>query len=153
MGFGEAIRSGFRKYVDFSGRASRSEYWWWVVFYLLVVVVAAVLDGLLFPGSAGVQGTRTPDSAGFRSYGGILAAISSLALLLPSLAVLVRRLHDTDRSGWWFLISLIPLIGGIVLLFFLASKGTLGPNRFGPPPAGTQLTPGYESRPAAPGST
>ena len=141
MGFSDAIRSGFQKYVTFSGRATRSEYWWWVVFHVLVVVVAALLDRLLFPGSARV-----------RSYGGILSGIATLALFLPGLAVLVRRLHDTDRSGWWCLISIIPIIGGIVLLFFLASKGTLGTNRFGPPPASAGSLPGYDPLPATPGS-
>lgn len=148
MDFVSAIKSGFRKYVTFSGRASRSEYWWWALFYVLLFVVAGILDSILFPGSTGVQA-----GDGRIAYsGGAISAIAGLALLLPSLAVTVRRLHDTDRSGWWVLISLIPLIGAIVLLFFLASKGTLGVNRFGQPPAGAQLAPGYDSHPAAPGS-
>jgi uncharacterized membrane protein YhaH (DUF805 family) len=141
MGFADAIRSGFRKYGNFSGRASRSEYWWWVVFALLVAVVAAVLDGLLFPGSI-----RGPYSVG------VITVITSIALLLPGLAVSVRRLHDTDRSGWWLLLEVIPFIGWIVLLFFLASPGTLGVNRFGPPPTSVGSLPGYDSRPATPGS-
>jgi uncharacterized membrane protein YhaH (DUF805 family) len=140
MGFGEAIRSGFRKYVDFSGRASRSEYWWWVVFAILVGVVAGVLDAVLFPGSR---------RSG--AYGGVLQAIAGLALLLPGLAVGVRRLHDTDRSGWWYLIIVIPLIGWIILIIFLASAGTSGVNRFGPPLGGTRALPGSDFRPQTPG--
>src|SRR3712207_2846210 len=119
MDFRSAVETGFRKYVTFSGRASRSEYWWWALFYVLVFIVAGILDLILFPGSTGVQ-----TGAGRVAYsGGAITAIAGLALLLPSLAVTARRLHDTDRSGWWILISLIPLIGAIVLLFFMATKG------------------------------
>jgi uncharacterized membrane protein YhaH (DUF805 family) len=140
MGFGEAIRSGFRKYVDFSGRASRSEYWWWALFAFLVGILATVLDAVIFPGS-----TRSG------SYFGIVSGITTLALFLPYLAVTVRRLHDTDRSGWWLLIAFIPLIGAIVLLIFLASSGELGVNRFGPPPTRTRALPGNDFRPQNPG--
>jgi uncharacterized membrane protein YhaH (DUF805 family) len=148
MDFRSAVETGFRKYVTFSGRASRSEYWWWALFYVLVFIVSGILDSILFPGSTGVQ-----TGEGRVAYsGGAITAIAGLALLLPSLAVTARRLHDTDRSGWWILISLIPLIGAIVLLFFMATKGTLGVNRFGPPPGSAQLAPGYDSQPATPGS-
>lgn len=133
MSFGNAIRSGFHKYVDFSGRASRSEYWWWVLFHLLVGIAAIGLDAILFPRASGSP-----------PYLGVLSAVVTLALFLPSLAVLVRRLHDTDRSGWWYLIAFIPLIGGIALLVFLASSGTPGTNRFGPPPRGSGSFSDYE---------
>src|SRR3954470_22999276 len=99
MGFGEAIRSGFRKYADFSGRASRSEYWWWALLAFLVWLIAIVLDVIFFPGSI-----RT----GSYPYVGVPSGITSLARFLPNWAVAVRRLHDTDHSGWWSLIALIP---------------------------------------------
>jgi uncharacterized membrane protein YhaH (DUF805 family) len=140
MGFGEAIQSGFRKYVDFSGRASRREYWWWALFAFLVWLVALVLDVIFFPGSI---------RSG--SYVGLLSGIAGIALFLPNLAAAVRRLHDTDRSGWWSLIALIPVIGAIVLVVFLASSGTQVVNRFGPPPARTRALPGNDVRPRTPG--
>ena len=127
MSFGEAVRSGFDNYVNFNGRASRSAYWWWVLFGLLVSLAARVLDGLV--GSNIVR---------YNQYGmaiGIISSLVGLALLLPSISVLVRRLHDTNRSGWWYWIAIIPIIGWLVLLFFLVGPGTPGNNRFGPPPS------------------
>ena len=105
MTFGQSIKTCFSKYADFSGRASRSEYWWWVLFGFLV-------------------------SAGLGMINEILAGLFSLATLLPYLAVGARRLHDTDRSGWWQLLALIPLIGWIVLLIWYVQEGK-EPNRFG----------------------
>ena len=112
-----------KKYADFSGRASRSEYWWFYLLIIIVYAVAMIVDSVI--------GT---DQA-FGPYG-IVMAISMLALLIPSLAAAVRRLHDTDRSGWWLLIVLIPLIGVIVLLVFFVSGGTAGPNKYGEDPHG-----------------
>ncbi len=105
MQFHEAIQSGFRNYVNFSGRAPRSEYWYWALFVLLVNLAAQLLDALILGG-------------------GFLEVIVSLALLLPSLAVAARRLHDLNQSGWWLLIYVF--IWGS---FFW--RGTDGPNRFG----------------------
>jgi uncharacterized membrane protein YhaH (DUF805 family) len=114
MGFVEAISSCFNNYVGFEGRAARSEYWFWVLF---VVVASAVLRGV-----------------GHVLFGGpFLSAIFHLAVLLPGLAVAVRRMHDVDKSGWFLLIGFIPLIGWLVLLYFAVQPGTSGPNRFGPP--------------------
>jgi len=110
-----------KKYATFSGRSQRSEYWYFLLFYLIIYVVLAIIDGVT--GSYSMQ-------AGI----GLLTGILSLALFLPSLAVTVRRLHDTDRSGWWILIGLIPLIGGIILIVFLAQDSTAGANRFGENP-------------------
>lgn len=95
-----------KKYATFKGRASRSEYWFFTLFTVLISIALMVVD--IFTGSF-------DETAGM----GVLSGIYTLAVLLPSLAVLVRRLHDTNRSGWWFFISLIPLIGPIVLLVFL----------------------------------
>jgi uncharacterized membrane protein YhaH (DUF805 family) len=119
MTFSEAISSGFRNYVGFSGRASRSEFWYWILFNVLVSIALSIIDLAL------VSGNTT-----------VLSSIWSLATFLPSLAVGIRRLHDTDRSGWWWLISFIPLIGIIVLIVFWCSAGTPGSNRFGPDPLG-----------------
>ncbi|PWR20702.1 DUF805 domain-containing protein [Zavarzinia compransoris] len=104
-----------KKYVDFNGRARRAEYWWFVLFTVIVSLVLGAIDALIF-------GTS------------LLGPLYSLAVLLPSLGVLVRRLHDTNRSGWWILISFVPLVGFIVLLVFLVAEGTKGPNNFGNDP-------------------
>ncbi len=113
MGLIDAVATGFNKYVTFTGRAARSEFWYWTLFNILVAIVAGLVDGL---------------------FGlGFISTITSLALLLPSIAVAVRRLHDIDRTGWWVLIALTG-IGAIVLIVFDCIKGTAGPNRFGPDP-------------------
>ena len=111
MSFTDAIRDGFSKYVTFSGRSSRSAYWWWYLFGVLVLVVSLAIDYAL-------------------GAGGILYVLVALAMLLPNLAVLVRRLHDSGRSGWWILIALVPLIGAIVLLVFTL-QGSDPPNQWG----------------------
>ena len=109
-----------KKYATFTGRARRKEYWYFVLFSLIISVVLAVLDVML-----GTHYGRT---------GGLLGNIYGLAVLLPSLAVSARRLHDTDRSGWWLLIVLIPLIGAIVLLVFMCQDSKPGTNPYGPNP-------------------
>jgi uncharacterized membrane protein YhaH (DUF805 family) len=120
MGFTDAIKSGFQKYIGFGGRAARSEYWYWVLFILLLQIVAWLIDMTLF---------------GFNTTGvNPIGAIVSLATLLPGLAVSVRRLHDIDRAGWWIFLVLIPLIGAIVLIYWACLRGTVGANRFGPDP-------------------
>ena len=111
MSFTDAIRDGFSKYVTFSGRSSRSAYWWWYLFGILVLVVSLAIDYAL-------------------GAGGILYVLVALAMLLPNLAVLVRRLHDAGHSGWWVLIGLLPLIGAIVLLVFTL-QGSDQPNQWG----------------------
>lgn len=123
MSFTAAVRSALTKYVQFGGRARRAEYWWFILFSILVGVLTSLLDIAL--------GTDFENSA---ASGGLFGLIANLALLLPSLAVAVRRLHDLDRSGWWLLIGLIPILGAIVLLVFFVQDGTPGVNRFGPSP-------------------
>ncbi|MCZ7417958.1 MULTISPECIES: DUF805 domain-containing protein [unclassified Micromonospora] len=120
MSFADAVRSVLSQYATFQGRARRSEYWWFSLFLLLVGIAARVVDSAL-----GVD---------FEASGGPVSLVVNLALLLPSLAVSVRRLHDLDRSGWWLLLALIPIVGWIVLLVFAVQNGTPGPNRFGPSP-------------------
>lgn len=135
MSFPAAIRSVLTQYVGFRGRARRSEYWWFVLFTILVGIVAGILDtvlGTTFRSDAN-------DASAWYLSGGYIAAIVNLALLLPTLAVAVRRLHDTDRSGWWLLIGLVPIVGGIVLLVFFVLDGTPGPNRYGANPKQSPL--------------
>ena len=130
MSFVAAVKSVLTQYVGFRGRARRSEYWWFVVFSILVGLVAGFLDGVL-----GTEfRSATDDAPAWYSSGGFISSIASLALLLPTLAVAVRRLHDTDRTGWWLLIGLIPLVGGIVLLVFFVLDSTPGTNRYGVSP-------------------
>ena len=126
MTFSEAIRTCFSKYVDFSGRAARSEYWWFILFIALGNIVLSFVDAAIFGRSVDGQTVS------------ILGAIWSLALLLPAIAVGVRRLHDRDMTGWWLLLYLIPVLGALVLLFFFVQSGTNGANRFGLDPLADQ---------------
>lgn len=118
MGFQQAIATCFSKYAVFEGRARRSEYWWFFLFNLLMQGATGLLDAALFGGESG----------------GLLNGLYSLAVLLPGLGVGARRLHDTNHSGWWLLVSLVPLVGFLVLLIWLTRPGDAGPNRFGPAP-------------------
>lgn len=122
MGFVDAVKSGFSNYVNFQGRARRSEFWFWVLFVILVSFVAGFLDGML--GLAGPTGY------------GPLGGLVTLALILPGIAISVRRLHDTGRSGFWLFISLIPLIGAIVLIIFYIGDSQPGSNKYGASPKG-----------------
>jgi uncharacterized membrane protein YhaH (DUF805 family) len=124
MSFVTAVKSVLSQYVGFTGRARRSEYWWFALFTVLVSIVASVLDNAL--------GLTFMDG----SSNGFIGLVVSLALLLPTLAVAVRRLHDTDKTGWWLLIGLVPIVGAIVLIVFFVIDGTPGANRFGPSPKG-----------------
>ena len=124
-----------KRYARFSGRSRRREFWMFALFATILLVVALFLDNLFGFGTsshyAKVGGYRA--EAGFSANGGVLAGAVMLALL-PSLAVEVRRLHDTDRSGWWILLGFIPLAGPIVLPVFFCLDGTRGSNRFGADP-------------------
>ena len=110
-----------KNYANFSGRARRKEYWYFFLFNFIVAVVLGFIDGMV--------GTFSPE-AGI----GLLGGIYSLAVLIPGVAVSVRRLHDTERSGWWLLIALVPLIGAIVLLVFMVQDSKTGSNKFGENP-------------------
>ncbi len=129
MNFMDAVKTCFSKYATFSGRAQRSEMWWFVVFLLIGSAVTGWLDTAIFGQNVVMVG-----DASFVYTAGVLGTIFSLATLLPALAVYVRRLHDLDKSGWWILIGIIPLVGVIILIVWFASKGTAGDNRFGPDP-------------------
>jgi uncharacterized membrane protein YhaH (DUF805 family) len=104
-----------KNYAGFSGRARRTEYWMFFLFNVIITIVLNVIG-------AAIQQVS------------ILGAIYGLAVLIPGLAVGVRRLHDTGRSGWWLLIGLVPLIGAIVLIVFMATDGEPGDNAYGPNP-------------------
>lgn len=106
-----------KKYTDFTGRAGRQEYWFFVLINCLFAVVATFIDRFL----------------GFYDYQngiGLLSGVYGLMIFLPSLAVAIRRLHDTSRSGWWMLLLLIPVIGVLVLLLFMVLPSYAGLNRF-----------------------
>lgn len=131
MTFQNSIKTCFSKYVTFSGRASRSEFWWFVLFTWIVSIVLSVVDSVLF-------GTTVTTDTGFEASTDtpVLSGLFSLAVFLPIISVAVRRLHDRDKSGWWYWLSLIPLIGIIILIVWWATEGTRGANRFGPDPLG-----------------
>jgi uncharacterized membrane protein YhaH (DUF805 family) len=125
--------SVLKKYVVFNGRATRSEYWYFVLFSTIISMILMGIDIAMGSGSA--ESTVNADTGvAMNMSAGILTGIYSLGVLLPSLAVLIRRLHDTDHSGWWVFISLIPLIGAIILLVFLVKDSTPGDNQYGPNP-------------------
>ena len=104
-----------KKYAVFSGRARRAEFWYFTLVNIIVAIVLSIIDGILGTGS-------------------FLGAIYSLGVLLPGIGVAIRRLHDTDKSGWWLLLGLLPIIGVLILLVFYLQDGTQGPNKYGPSP-------------------
>ena len=124
MGFGESISAGFANYFNFRTRATRSEYWYFILFNMIVYIGLAIIDTVT--GMKLGSGETAP---------GLLSTLYSLGVFLPGIGVSIRRLHDTDRSGLWMLISLIPCIGGIIVLVYMIQAGTPGENKFGPPPA------------------
>ncbi len=105
MTFVDAVKTCLTKYADFNGRASRSEYWWYVLFIMLASLALSIVNDKL-------------------------STLFALATLLPSIAVAARRLHGTNRSGWLQLIALIPILGWLVLLYFMVQEPK-EPNRFG----------------------
>ena len=109
MDFKQAVISCFSKYVTFSGRAPRSEYWYFALFNFIVGCALLAISAKL-------------------------NSCFSVLVFLPGLAVMIRRLHDKNRSGWWCLLAFIPLIGTIILLYWFCTKGTTGDNRYGPDP-------------------
>lgn len=111
-----------KRYADFSGRSRRKEYWMFVLGVFIVAIVLSIIENM-----AGLSGM----------VGGVygpLMTIFFLGILIPSIAVQVRRFHDQDKSGWFVLLALIPFVGGLVVLVFMCLEGTRGPNRFGPDP-------------------
>jgi uncharacterized membrane protein YhaH (DUF805 family) len=120
MSFGDAVKTCLtKKYANFNDRAPRSEYWWFALFGWGVTMLLSFVDGLIFGNPSGY---------------GLFSTLWGLAIIVPSIGVGVRRLHDLDKSGWWLLISLIPIIGFLILLFWFVQQGTSAENRFGPDP-------------------
>jgi uncharacterized membrane protein YhaH (DUF805 family) len=117
MDFMTSVRTCLNKYAVFSGRARRSEYWWFVLFNLVVNIVLSLVDLVIFGSGSSV-----------------LSLIFGLAVLIPGIAVSVRRLHDLGKSGWWLLIALVPLIGAVLLIWWFSQAGTSGDNEYGPDP-------------------
>ncbi|MEQ8406510.1 MAG: DUF805 domain-containing protein [Oceanicaulis sp.] len=120
----DAVKSVYSNYVGFQGRARRSEYWWFALFYFIVAVALQLI-------AVGVNETM----------GGALYLLFLLGTILPGIAVQVRRLHDTGKSGWWVLLGLIPLIGVIVLIIFYVGDSQPGANKYGPNPKGVDAGP------------
>ena len=131
MGFIDAIKLGFVRYVAFTTRLSRSEYWWWILFVLFADVIVVIVGSLLF----GPSIERSDTGIARQVYdGGVLAVIFYAAILVPTIAVSCRRLHDIDKSGWWLLLVFIPIIGSFILLYWFVIRGDDGDNRFGADP-------------------
>lgn len=124
-----AARRFFKKYATFSGRASRSEYWWWA---LVAFVVGVVLNILTQAGSS-VGPDGTPLAGPGALIGGILAVVWGLGTIVPSLALLVRRLHDVNISGWLVLIVLVPFLGALALLVIAILPSNPAGQRFDQP--------------------
>ncbi|MGJ0490853.1 DUF805 domain-containing protein [Methylobacter sp.] len=114
----EAVKN---KYAVFEGRAHRQEFWYFILFYFLIYLALSVVDQ--------VTGTFNMETGA-----GLFSGIYALAMLVPSLAVGARRLHDTGRSGWWQLLMLIPILGGLILIFFFVLDSQPGDNQYGPNP-------------------
>jgi uncharacterized membrane protein YhaH (DUF805 family) len=128
MDFGQSIKTCLNKYATFSGRAQRSEYWYFLLFMMIVNIVTSILDAAILEDLP------------------IFSLFATLALLVPSISVSVRRLHDTDRSGWWLLLGFIPVVGVIVLVVFFCQRGTVGSNQFGSDPLQGPISSSHTAR-------
>ena len=140
MTFGQSVKHVFSNYASFQGRASRSEFWW---FYLFMIIANAILAIPYYIGLAQssakvdpVTGEITEASlSGLAIFGLVLLGIWALATIIPIISVSVRRLHDGNRTGWWWWLNLLCFIGPIIVLIFYILPGTPGPNRYGEGPA------------------
>lgn len=121
MSFQEAVAVCLKKYSTFSGRARRSEYWWFVLAYVGALFAVGLIDNVI--------------------GNDVLGVITLLALIIPALAVSVRRLHDTGRSGAWYLINFVPFVGGLVMLIFACQDSTPGANAYGSSPKWLSASP------------
>ncbi len=127
MGFGEAVGLFFKNYTNFQGRSRRAEYWWAYLMYMLAYLAFVVV--VMVAGSLGAVGQLLAGIVG------IAFLLFSLAIIIPMFAVSFRRMHDLDKSAWWLLISLIPIVS-LILLWWFCQPGTSGPNTYGPDPKG-----------------
>ena len=139
MGFLDAGYAGFEKSFDFKSRASRSEYWFFYLFIICVSIVIGIFEFIAF--------NQKPEDIG------ILSLLFSLATLIPFISVTARRLHDLNKSGWYQLIAVIPILGWALYLYWMCCKGTDGPNSYGndpldpTSPSSQGRTPSYQPRP------
>jgi uncharacterized membrane protein YhaH (DUF805 family) len=111
-----------KRYTDFAGRSRRKEYWMFLLGVLIAAILLSIIEGVL--GLSGMVG----------GVYGPLTTLFFLGIIIPSIAVQIRRFHDQDKSGWFVLLSFIPFLGGLIVLVFMCLEGTKGPNRFGPDP-------------------
>jgi len=119
-----------QRYAQFEGRATRSEYWYFILYYFLLSIVTSIIDTFFI--NPVILHTTTEEA----SKGGLLGMLLALGLLIPSIALAIRRLHDIGKSGWWLLIGLIPVIGIIVLIYFYVQDSQMGVNLYGQNPKG-----------------
>lgn len=119
----------FKRYADFNGRSQRMEYWMFTLFIAIIAFALVLLAGLF-------GGLSDSADGGMSMVLIVPLALLVLATIVPSIAVTVRRFHDQDKSGWFYLLSFIPYIGGLIVFVFMCLDGTPGPNRFGPDPKG-----------------
>jgi uncharacterized membrane protein YhaH (DUF805 family) len=132
MNFQDAVKTCItQKYATISGRAARSEFWWFMLALLIVSIITGVIDGALF--------TTIDPTTGKPSGISPVNTIFSLLTLVPNICVGARRLHDINKSGWWQLLWLIPILGWILLIVWFCTKGTAGENRFGAAPLTAQM--------------
>jgi uncharacterized membrane protein YhaH (DUF805 family) len=122
-------------YADFNGRASRREYWMFLLMYMVVFVPVIVLIGFM----SAVMSANAGE--GFALIGIALVFVLLMSVIVPSIAIQVRRLHDIGKSGWWYLLSFVPYIGGIILLILSAQPSQVGTNAYGPNPYGIEYAP------------
>lgn len=137
MEFKEAVRSVLGQYANFSGRATRSEYWWWTLFTAMVYFAFYFLIlfiGFIFPPTVNLDGTVSGGIGAVLSLVLlVLWLVAMLAMLVPSLAVLARRLHDTNRSALFILLGFVPFVGGLIIIILCVIESDPAPNQYGPP--------------------
>lgn len=120
-----------KRYADFQGRSRRKEYWMFTLGFAIVLLLGVIL----FAALGNAKGGSTDGIVStIGTTGAVILGIAYLAIIVPSIAVQVRRFHDQDKSGWFVLLAFIPYIGGLIMLIFMCREGTKGPNRFGPDP-------------------
>ncbi len=137
MNIKTAVSTCYRdKYIDVSSRAMRSEFWWFLLAFLVIWQVLALIDAAAFAPiyTLTMQSPVMPE--GIPVDFGPMSTIFLIVSIIPLITVTMRRLHDTGKSGWWLLLTFVPVIGFLVVFVFAAMKGTEGPNRFGPNPLG-----------------
>ena len=116
VSFPNAIKFGFQRYFDFSGRSTRAEYWWWALFVFIANSILIIVDNI-----AGT--TITPTT-------GIISSLFLLVIIIPNIAVMVRRLHDINRSGWWVFLGAVPVVGPIVIIVWMCKRGDEEENKY-----------------------